>query len=105
MTLGKASMRIARLYLRLVDDPSRFAAMEAENERTVAAVLEITESERLLDKHQVVQRSIALRNPYVDPMNVLQVELLARHRSGDEGATRPLLRSITGIAGALRNTG
>lgn len=105
MTLAKASMRIARLYLRLVDEPSLFATIEEENERAVAAVLEITESERLLDRHPVLQRSVALRNPYVDPMNVLQVELLARHRLGDEAATRPLLRSIAGIAGALRNTG
>jgi phosphoenolpyruvate carboxylase len=105
MTLAKASMRIARLYLRLVDDLSCFATIEEENERTVAAVLEITESERLLDRHPVLQRSVALRNPYVDPMNVLQVELLARHRAGEEAATRPLLRSIAGIAGALRNTG
>jgi phosphoenolpyruvate carboxylase len=105
MTLAKASMRIARLYLRLVDEASLFATIEEENERTVAAVLEITESERLLDRHPVLQRSVALRNPYVDPMNVLQVELLARHRAGDEAATRPLLRSIAGIAGALRNTG
>jgi phosphoenolpyruvate carboxylase len=105
MTLAKASMRIARLYLRLVDDPSLFATIEAENERTVAAVLEITESERLLDRHPVLQRSVALRKPYFDPMNVRQVELLARHRAGDEAATRPLLRSIAGIAGGLRNTG
>jgi len=105
MTLAKASMRIARLYLRLVDDPTPFAAIEEENERTVAAVLEITESERLLDRHPVLQRSVALRNPYVDPMNALQVELLLRHRAGDPDATRPLLRSIAGIAGALRNTG
>ena len=105
MTLAKASMRIARLYLRLVDDPGPFAAIEEENERTVAAVLEITESERLLDRHPVLQRSVALRNPYVDPMNALQVELLLRHRAGDPAATRPLLRSIAGIAGALRNTG
>jgi phosphoenolpyruvate carboxylase len=105
MTLAKASMRIARLYLRLVDDPTPFAAIEEENERTVAAVLEITEAERLLDRHPVLQRSVALRNPYVDPMNALQVELLLRHRAGDPEATRPLLRSIAGIAGALRNTG
>jgi phosphoenolpyruvate carboxylase len=50
-------------------------------------------------------RSIALRNPYVDPMNALQVELLRRYRSGDDGAQLPLLRSIAGIAAALRNTG
>jgi phosphoenolpyruvate carboxylase len=53
----------------------------------------------------VLLRSIALRNPYVDPMNAVQVELLRRHRAGDETAQLPLLRSITGIAAALRNTG
>ena len=50
-------------------------------------------------------RSIELRNPYVDPMNAVQVELLRRHRAGDETAQLPLLRSIAGIAAALRNTG
>jgi phosphoenolpyruvate carboxylase len=68
-------------------------------------VLAITESPALLDRHPVLQRSVALRNPYVDPINALQVELLARHRAGDEDATRPLLRSIAGISAALRNTG
>jgi phosphoenolpyruvate carboxylase len=48
---------------------------------------------------------VDLRNPYVDPMNALQVELLRRHRAGDETALLPLLRSIAGIAAALRNTG
>jgi phosphoenolpyruvate carboxylase len=52
-----------------------------------------------------VQRSIRLRNPYVDPMNAIQVELLRAWRGGDEAARRPLLRSIAGIAAALRNTG
>ena len=65
----------------------------------------ITESRELLDRHPQVQRSVRLRNPYVDPMNALQVELLERHRAGDAGALRPLLRSIAGIAAALRNTG
>jgi phosphoenolpyruvate carboxylase len=105
MTLAKTSMRIARQYLRLVDDAAPFAEIEAEVERAVAAVLEITESPALLDRHPVLQRSVALRNPYVDPMNALQVELLVRHRAGDEEATRPLLRSIAGISAALRNTG
>jgi phosphoenolpyruvate carboxylase len=105
MTLAKSSLRIARQYLRLVLDDAPFAAAEAEHERSVAAVLAITESSALLDRHPILQRSIALRNPYVDPMNVLQVELLARHRAGDGDATRPLLRSMTGIAAALRNTG
>ena len=46
-----------------------------------------------------------LRNPYVDPMNAIQVELLRRYRAGDESARLPLIRSIAGIAAALRNTG
>jgi phosphoenolpyruvate carboxylase len=53
----------------------------------------------------VLRRSIDLRNPYVDPMNAIQVELLRRFRSGDEAARLPLQRSIAGIAAALRNTG
>jgi phosphoenolpyruvate carboxylase len=53
----------------------------------------------------VLRRSIQLRNPYVDPMNAIQVELLRRFRSGDENARLPLMRSIAGIAAALRNTG
>jgi phosphoenolpyruvate carboxylase len=49
---------------------------------------------------------ILLRNPYVDPMNAIQIELLRRWReTGDEEVERPLLRSIAGIAAALRNTG
>jgi phosphoenolpyruvate carboxylase len=106
MTLAKSSLGIARQYLALVDGGERlFAGIEAERERTIAAVLEIAESDALLDRHPVLQRSVALRNPYVDPMNALQVELLRRHRAGDEAARRPLLRSIAGISAALRNTG
>jgi phosphoenolpyruvate carboxylase len=65
----------------------------------------------LLDRHPVVQRSIRLRNPYVDPMNAIQVDLLRRFRDPDasdeerERVRRPLLRSIAGISAALRNTG
>ena len=82
-----------------------FAALRDEHDRARAAVLEIVEQQELLDRHPVLQQSIRLRNPYVDPMNAIQVELLRRHRAGDEEATRPLLRSIAGIAAALRNTG
>jgi phosphoenolpyruvate carboxylase len=109
MTLAKTSIEIARGYLRLVPGGAArdriWGLIEAEHSRTVAAVLAIVESSELLDRHPVVQRSIQLRNPYVDPMNAIQVELLAAHRAGDESATRPLLRSIAGIAAALRNTG
>ena len=111
MTLAKSSLEIARGYLPLVPtEPSRSGCsptIAAEHAQTVAAVLEIVEAKALLDRHPVVQRSIALRNPYVDPMNAIQVELLRRYRAGDESerVRRPLLRSIAGIAAALRNTG
>ena len=65
---------------------------------------------RLLDRHPVVQRTIALRNPYVNPINAMQVALLRRYREaadqeGRERVRRPLLRTIAGIAAGLRNTG
>ena len=105
MTLAKASIEIAREYLVLVDDDRLWEPIAAEHTRTVAAVLEVVEADELLDRHPVVQRSIRLRNPYVDPMNAIQVELLRRYRSGHDAVVPPLLRSIAGIAAGLRNTG
>ena len=105
MTLAKASIEIAREYLALVDDDRLWEPIAAEHARTVAAVLEVVEADELLDRHPVVQRSIRLRNPYVDPMNAIQVELLRRYRGGEDAVVPPLLRSIAGIAAGLRNTG
>ncbi len=110
MTLAKSSLEISAEYLVLVEDARLFGVIADEHERTVAAVLEVVEARELLDRHSVVQRSIRLRNPYVDPMNAIQVELLRRHRAAAtdeerERVRRPLLRSIAGIAAALRNTG
>jgi phosphoenolpyruvate carboxylase len=109
MTLAKSSFEIAEAYVSLVPaaaEPERFwKELSSEHARTVAAVLAIVEADDLLDRHPVVQRAIRLRNPYVDPMNAIQVELLHAWRGGDEAARRPLLRSIAGIAAALRNTG
>jgi phosphoenolpyruvate carboxylase len=105
MALAKSSMEIAAEYLVLVDDRSLWEPIAAEHALTVETVLEIVEADELLDRHPVVQRSVKLRNPYVDPMNAIQVELLRRYRGGDEDAVAPLLRSIAGIAAALRNTG
>ena len=109
MSLAKSSMGIAERYLELVDDDALatrvFRVLREEHDRARAAVLEIVEERELLDRHPVLQQSIRLRNPYVDPMNAIQVELLKRWRGGDEAALRPLLRSIAGIAAALRNTG
>jgi phosphoenolpyruvate carboxylase len=109
MTLAKSSLEIAAGYLQLVEDVRLFEPIADEHARTVDAVLAIVEADELLDRHPVLQRSVRLRNPYVDPMNAIQVELLARFRAGDEQerelVRRPLLRSIAGIASALRNTG
>jgi phosphoenolpyruvate carboxylase len=105
MTLAKSSIKIAREYLSLVDDAILWPRIADEHERTVEAVLAVVETERLLDRHPVVQRSVELRNPYVDPMNAIQVELLDRYRAGDERVEATLLRSIAGISAALRNTG
>jgi len=109
MSLAKSSMGIAERYLELVGDDALasrvFGVLREEHDRARDAVLEIVEAHALLDRHPVLQQSIRLRNPYVDPMNAIQVELLGRWRAGDESALRPLLRSIAGIAAALRNTG
>jgi phosphoenolpyruvate carboxylase len=110
MTLAKSSLGISAGYLDLVDDDRLFGPIAEEHGRTVAAVLDIVEAGELLDRHRVIQRAIRLRNPYVDPMNAIQVDLLRRYRSAAtdaerERVRRPLLRSIAGIAAGLRNTG
>ena len=105
MTLAKSSIAIAREYLALVGDARLWPRIAEEHERTVECVLAIVEAERLLDRHPVLQRSVELRNPYVDPMNAIQVELLERYRGGEKRVEATLLRSIAGIAAALRNTG
>jgi phosphoenolpyruvate carboxylase len=105
MTLAKSSLPIARGYLSLVRDAGLYEAIEQEHARAEAGVLAAAGVGTLLERQPVLRRSIDLRNPYVDPMNAVQVELLRRHRAGDATAQLPLLRSIAGIAAALRNTG
>ena len=76
-------------------------------EKTVALVLEVTGHERLLQDNEMLLRSIEVRNPYVDPINLLQVELLRRVRGGDatEETLTALLTSIRGVVAGMRNTG
>jgi phosphoenolpyruvate carboxylase len=109
MTLAKSSMRIARGYLALVPESAArerlYGDLTAEHERTRAAVLAILGTTELLERQPTLRSSVRLRNPYVDPMNAIQVELLRRYRAGEEDARLPLMRSIAGIAAALRNTG
>lgn len=111
MALAKADMRVAAQYIALVEPPELreriWAMITSEFDRTVRLLLEVTGQQALLDRDPVLQRSIARRNPYVDPLSFIQVELLDRFR--DNGAVeeflRPVLLSINGIAGALKNTG
>ena len=70
-------------------------------------VLQLTGQRRLLENDPVLKRSIERRNPYVDPLSFLQLELVQRLRTADETSEliRPVLLTINGIAGALKNTG
>jgi phosphoenolpyruvate carboxylase len=110
MVLAKADLGIASMYMPLAPQDSRgvFDEIRAEFDRTVSAMLEIRQTSNLLDAEPTLQRSIRLRNPYVDPMNILQVDLLARWRAEGrpEGPLfRALLATVNGIARGLQNTG
>jgi phosphoenolpyruvate carboxylase len=110
MVLAKADMNIAARYADLADDATRplFDNINADFHRTVDIVLRIKESENLLDSDLALQRSIRLRNPYTDPISLLQVDLLRRWRATertDEHLLEALFASVRGIAQALQNTG
>jgi phosphoenolpyruvate carboxylase len=108
--LSRADLAVAAHYERLASPDLRpyGAMLREEYERTSALVLEIKESKALLDTDQTLQRSIALRNPYVDPMNFMQVDLLERWRaSGRQNRElfEALQASVSGIARGLQTTG
>ncbi|HZL26104.1 MAG TPA: phosphoenolpyruvate carboxylase, partial [Acidobacteriaceae bacterium] len=111
LALAKADFGIARLYASLVEDEALrervFTVLEAEFERTRRMVLAVTEQKDLLERNAVLSNSIRLRNPYVDPMSLLQVELLRRKRAGERGPEldRAITATINGISAGLRNTG
>jgi phosphoenolpyruvate carboxylase len=111
IALAKADFGIAKLYASLVEDVALrdrvFHVLEAEFERTRRMVLAITEQADILERNPVLANSIRLRNPYVDPMSLLQVELLRRKRSGErsEELDRAITATINGISAGLRNTG
>ena len=112
MVCAKADLEIARAYVRnLGGDLALLSRLEHEFESTVEAVLRIRESETLLRDNPVLQSAIALRNPYVDPLSLLQIVLLRRKRepSADEQTREAveavLATTLSGIAQGLRNTG
>jgi phosphoenolpyruvate carboxylase len=113
MGLAKADMAIAALYAELTDEATRtavFADILDEFQRAERLVLLVVEEDQLLAKEPVVRRSIKVRNPYVDPMNYIQVALLHKLKLEHDAERRhqltaAVLSSVNGIAAGLQNTG
>jgi phosphoenolpyruvate carboxylase len=114
LSLAKADMSVARRYASLAggrDAERIWARIESEYERTVELLLRVTGRSRLLDAMPAIQRSVALRNPYVDSLSELQVRLLSRLRttSPDDPSHGRLLQlvqlTVNGVAAGLQNTG
>jgi phosphoenolpyruvate carboxylase len=111
MALAKSDLDIAERYSSLVDDAELrtriWQRIRDEHERSVREILRLTGQNRLLDREPVLRRSIDRRNPYVDPISFVQVELLRRLRgaAGQDSTMRAMLRTVNGIAGGLKSTG
>lgn len=111
MVLAKSDMAIARRYATLVQDRSLgdalFGRIHSAWQATHDGLLSITGQSRLLDKNPTLDASIRLRLPYIEPINLLQVELLKRHRAGetDMRVREGIHLSINAVATALRNSG
>ena len=109
--MAKADLSIARRYAELVEDAGLrgrvFALIVEEFARTRRIILRASGQSRLLERNPVLARSIHLRNPYVDPMSLIQIELLRRKRAGEESdeLDYALAATINGISAGLRNTG
>jgi phosphoenolpyruvate carboxylase len=116
VSMAQADMGIARLYAGLVEDTRVrdliFNRVVTAFEGTRAAVLQTTAQRQLLDNDPVLQRAVLRRNPYIDPLNFIQVSLLRRLRAlpGLDSAEAEAIRdtiflTINGIASGLKNTG
>ncbi|MFO1429350.1 MAG: phosphoenolpyruvate carboxylase [Candidatus Competibacteraceae bacterium] len=116
MSLSKADSGIAREYARLCQDPqveeNIYQCFLQEYQQTVAQILEITEMKELLEDNPSLALSLERRDPYLDPVNHIQVTLLKRYRqtlakseTEAQAWLKPLLRSINALAAGLRNTG
>jgi phosphoenolpyruvate carboxylase len=115
MTLAKSDLRIAEKYTTLITNPAirkrLWTRVSEEHAACIDALLLITGNEHLLDDSPVLQRSIRLRNPYVDPLSYVQVTLLRRLRAlpedspEREDALNTLLLSISGVSSGMLNTG
>ena len=111
MVLAKSDMRIAERYAALIEDEALrshvFGRIKEGWHQTHDGLLAITRQSRLLERHTALDASIRLRLPYIEPLNLLQIELIKRHRAGEEDSRigEGILLSINAIATALRNSG
>ncbi len=115
LTMCKADMSIARVYAGLVEDEGIrervLGTIAAEFRLTEKVILAVTGQSQMLENEPVLARSIKLRNPYVDPLNYLQVEMIKRRRTARlkkedrEGIRAVLELTVNGIASGLKNTG
>ena len=115
MALFKANMTIAQQYARLNGDPDLaqqiFTIIHDEYQRTITQILNVVGAQRLMEENPTLALSLTRRNPYLDPLNHIQITLLQRYRDNDldDNARQvwqdPLLRSINAIAAGMRNTG
>jgi phosphoenolpyruvate carboxylase len=116
LTMRKADMKIAELYSSLVEDEKIrrriFSLLEKEFARTEEAILAVTGQKQMLGNEPVLLRSVQLRNPYIDPLNYIQVEMMRRLRTAknieadEKTALQGVIElTINGISGGLKNTG
>jgi phosphoenolpyruvate carboxylase len=110
MVLAKADMPIAARYAALAGEKGDtiFRRIRAEHQKTAELILRLKGIDDLLDQEVTLQRSIRLRNPYVDPISLIQVDLLERWRASgrpEDEVFRALLATVNGIAQGLQNTG
>ena len=116
--LDSAQREMARVRLPIAERYDALAGVDTsfhppiveDYERAEAAILEITDQEALFDSNPVLKKSIELRNPYTDVLNLLQIELLKRYRASTDEAEQETLReaiflSINGVAAAMQSTG
>ncbi len=110
MVMAKSDLAIAALFSRLAGELHGrfFPLIEAEFERTERWILRLKNTAALLEQDPRLALSIRLRNPYVDPMSLLQIDLLSRWRasgSSDDALFRALVTTVNGVSEGLQNTG
>jgi phosphoenolpyruvate carboxylase len=110
MTLFKTDLDITARYVDALVDPAHrhlLEAIHAEMELTRAQVLDLMGRDELLEGSPLLRRTLEVRDIYLDPINYLQVSLLARSRAGEasDDLDRALLLTVNGIAAGMRNTG